>query len=119
MAMPAAMAQDLGDLINTLNPYTGNTGSLLPKGTTTGDMNIYTADAIAAPPVPPGTHRDRIMLEVDSKYPGEWTFKGEPQRINKAVRIRYRFPVMDSSGTLLYWVEDYLLIGFEGANGGG
>lgn len=116
MPIPAAMAQDLGDLINTLNPYTDNTQP--QRGALTGGMDIYTADAIAAPPVPAGTHRDRIMVEVDSKYPGEWIFKGEPQRINKAVRIRYRFPVVDGNGNLLYWVEDYLLIGFEGANGG-
>lgn len=116
MALPAATAQDLGDLINTLNPYTGNT---LSNGAKTGDMEIYTAVSVAAPPPPPGGHRDQIMIEVDSKYPGEWTFKGQPQKINKAVRIRYRFPVTDpTTGSLLYWVEDYLLIGFEGSNGG-
>jgi hypothetical protein len=116
MAISAAMAQDLGALIDALNPYTDLS---LPNGNQTGDMNIYTAIAAAQPPVPPGTHRDQIELEVDTKYPGEWTFKGQVHRLGKSVRIRYRFPVMDGSGNLLYWVEDHLLIGFEGSDGGG
>ena len=55
---------------------------------------------------------------------GEWTFKGQPQKINKAVRILYRYPVLGPPAgqpptrPVLYYVEDYLLIGFEGSGAG-
>jgi len=35
-----------------------------------------------------------------------------------AYRIKYRFPINDKDGNALYWLEDYLLIGFEGSMGG-
>ena len=59
-----------------------------------------------------------VMLEVDDHYSGEWNFNGQPQKISRALRIRYRYPVSAPSGQV-YWLEDYLLIGFEGADGGG
>jgi hypothetical protein len=58
------------------------------------------------------------MLEVDDHYYGEWNFNGQPQKISRALRIRYRYPVKAPSG-VVYWLEDYLLIGFEGADGAG
>jgi hypothetical protein len=113
MPMPAAMEQDLGGLLNDLNPYTENNQAL--RGPLTGPMDIYTGA-----PVPAGPARSQVRLETDSKYQSEWMFKGQPHRVNKAVRIRYRFPVMDAAGVnVLYWTEDYLLIGFEGSNGTG
>jgi hypothetical protein len=104
------MAQDadLGQLIRLLNPY--NHG-----------MDVYTLN----PTPTPGGHASgtipQIQLEVDAKYPGDWTFKGQTQKVNKAVRILYRFPVMsgsDEEATVLYWIEDYLLIGYEGSGSG-
>ncbi len=124
MPMPPAMAQDLGNLIDQLNPYTDLARPGYPM---TGGMNVYGGNP--APTVPPTGSVGQIHIEVDSKYPGEWSFKGEPQHVSKAVRIRYRFPVLSGplpaagatgpAPTVLYWIDDYLLIGFEGANGGG
>jgi hypothetical protein len=115
-----AQADDIGNLIMLLNPYTDKPNT--PKyGQSTGEMDVYMGQNAGIP---------QIQLQVDANYPGEWTFKGQPQKINKAVRILYRYPVLGppaplASGsttppppTVLYWVEDYLLIGFEGSGAG-
>jgi hypothetical protein len=109
-----AQADDIGKLIMLLNPYTDKPDT--PKhGQATGEMDVYMGQNAGIP---------QIQLQVDANYPGEWTFKGEPQKINKAVRILYRYPVLGPpSGspptpTVLYYVEDYLLIGFEGSGAG-
>ena len=94
------MEEELGELICRLNPYTH-------------EMDIYVGN-----PDPKHIQNDyrQIELEVESNYPGEWSFKGQGQRINTAGRIRYRYPVKDKeTGNLKYWQDDYLLIGFEGA----
>jgi len=71
----------------------------------------------------------QVEVEADGPYRQEWTFKGEPQRVGMAYRIEYRFPVYlnppaPTAGAPppppqqpLYWIEDYLLIGFEGNMG--
>jgi hypothetical protein len=115
------MADDLGQLINDLNPYTENQQAV--RGALTGAMDIYTgavAPAGAAPLAPQvGPQRAQVRLETDTKYQSEWLFKGQPHRVGKAVRVRYRFPVMDAAGVnVVHWVEDHLLIGFEGSNSG-
>jgi hypothetical protein len=108
--MTAAMAQALGNLINDLNPY---------YDTTIGaawEMDIYMGNPTPTPPVPTGTPY-QIEVEVDSRYPGQWNFGGQPQNINRALRIRYRYQKTSPSGTP-YYLEDYLLIGFQGTGGG-
>ena len=99
----------LSELICRLNPYTERTDPA--NGTTSGEMDIRVGPA----------HGDdacsEIQLEIDAKYASDWTFKGAPHRINTAVRIKYRYPVKDRHGAPLYWVEDYLLLGYEGAGG--
>jgi hypothetical protein len=114
MPMPAGMAQDLGNLLENLNPYSGRAaapGYPLP----TGEMDIYAGNP--APTVPPSGTVPQIEFEVETRYPPTWDFKGQPQRIAKAIRIRYRIPVINpSTGAVLYYVDDYLLIGFEGSN---
>ncbi len=108
------MAEDipgaLGKLICDLNPY--------PK-----PMDIYVDNP--KPPPAPGGNRDtpadlcQMEVEVDDEYTGEWSFKGEAQHIAKAVRIKYRYPVLDpSTNKPIRWLEDYLLIGYEGSGGG-
>jgi len=98
-ATEMSMEQELGELICMLNPYTH-------------DMDIYVRNP---DPKTIATDYKQIELEVESKYPGEWSFKGQAQRINTAGRIRYRYPVKDEAGEVLYWKDDYLLIGYEGA----
>ena len=117
--MAEDIAKDLGDLICELNPYTdvpdqtGKTGG-------TGDMDIY-VDNPNKPPAP-GKDRDtpadpcQMEVEVDDEYAGEWTFKGEAQHIAKAVRIKYRYPILDpTTKKPVRWIDDYLLVGYEGS----
>jgi hypothetical protein len=112
-----SMADDLGKLIMMLNPYTND-----PDYPTT-PMDIYVGNP-NPPPGMPGTtaipnNYCQVELEVDTKYPSEWTFKQEPQRVNVAARIKYRYGVNPDpkTGVPQYWIEDYLLIGFEGSGG--
>ena len=116
----------LGELICRLNPYTERKDLTSPR--TTGKMDVFLAPLTNYPPQPdPGNPGrtlppqpnpySQVELEVDSKYAADWTFKGQPQRVNTAVRIKYRYPVLDGEGNQLYWVEDFLLLGYEGAGG--
>jgi hypothetical protein len=122
---------DLGALIVALNPYTkGAPGGMRilpfePAGI--GAAASAASGSPSSPPsgsaassvggaVPPQPDMSHIWLEVDSHYADSWTFKGQSQKINTAVRIAYRWP--KTVGTMTIWVTDYLLVGFEGANGG-
>jgi hypothetical protein len=58
---------------------------------------------------------------VDNNYTQEyltWTFKGRPQTVKRAVRVRYRYALKDQNGAPngLYATE-HLLIGYAGSNG--
>ncbi len=102
----------LGQLICNLNPYTSLPKPGMPHETVsstarTGEMDpFFGADA----------DPNKVDLEVETNYPGEWIFKGHPQRVVKAVRIKYRYPVRDNDGNNLYYVTDYLLVGYEGGS---
>jgi hypothetical protein len=131
-----AKADDLGNLILSLNPYTNRKIPYSDPRMRTGDMDIY-CDA-PAPGVAPAALPDKSQIEVeaDGPYRQEWTFKGEPQKVGMAYRMKYRFPVYRyppppdpgapapapgaaaPARELLYWIEDYMLIGFEGSMGG-
>jgi len=97
-------------LINSHNPYTSND---------VGDMSVF-----AGNPDPgnlAGNSINQIELEVDGPYsmPMEWNFKGSPQKINKTIRLKYRYlarnlelptrPLVEPR----HWVTAYLLIGYE------
>jgi hypothetical protein len=111
-----SQADDLGTLILKLNPYTNRDIPDSDPRLKAGDMDIY-LDAPATGKSPPDISQTEV--ELDGPYRQEWTFKGEPQKVGMAYRIKYRFPVSDKkSGTILYWLEDYVLIGFEGGMGG-
>jgi len=78
-------------------------------------MDIY-----LGPPVAAGGTAGlaNVQVEVDTRYHSDWAFKGEPQTVSKAIRLKYRYPVLDApGGTVLYWIVDYLLIGYEGSAG--
>jgi hypothetical protein len=111
-----ALNADLGDLILNLNPYTNHDLPYTDPVLTTGSMDPY-CNSPSAGTIPPNI--SQIAVEADGPYRQEWTFKGKPQNIGMAYRIKYRFPVMDqTTNTVLYWLEDYMLIGFEGSMGG-
>jgi len=101
----------LVDLINAHNPYTKNDAS---------HMTVF-----AGNPDPSDADKNninQIEVEVDGPYamgPMEWNFKGSPQKINKTIRIKYRYlarDLGDPGKPLLepaHWVTAYLLIAYE------
>ena len=112
------LADDLGNLILGLNPYTNRNVPHTNPVQTVGDMDPYCRNPS------PGTAGiiDQIEVDSDGPYRQEWTFKGEPQKVSMAYRVKYRFPVTKPSATggptITVWLEDYMLIGFEGSMGG-
>ena len=118
MPMTAVEAQDLGNLINDLNPYYDDSIGLglavAPPAAPAWEMDLYMGAPVA---VPPGGVANQIEVQVDNEYTGQWNFGGQPQNIARALRIRYRYPARSPSGQV-YWREDYLLIGYEGSGGG-
>lgn len=111
-------AEDLGNLILRLNPYTNRDMPYSDPALAAGEMDIYCNSPSSGKPAPDVS---QIEVELDGPYRQEWTFKGELQKVGMAYRIKYRFPVYrqdDAGKTPLYWLEDYVLIGFEGGMGG-
>ena len=97
------------ELMAMMNPYTSGQ---------VDDMDLYighpTSGASDGDP-------SQIELELDGDYPGEWSFKGQPQKLNRVLRIKYRCKVrkkdangnQNPSDTNFYWMTAYLLVGFE------
>jgi len=104
------------DLIAAENPYT-NGG--------VNDMDIYLLAQsgnpglpTAAPELADAQARSQIDVEM-ANYSGTWDFKGVPQPLSRALRIKYRYRVPDPEhpgDNSNRWRTDYLLIGF--VNGG-
>jgi glycine/D-amino acid oxidase-like deaminating enzyme len=73
--------------------------------------------ADAADPIVDLSHID---IGEDNDYTQEymtWIFKGRPQKVKRALRVRYRYELMNNGqGTGLYATE-HLLIGYAGSNG--
>ncbi len=111
----------LGDLICRLNPYTR-----LPTnpntGLSTGFMSIGMLPS-AQPGYKANDPNSTIAcmgIEVERQYKPVWSFKGQDQTVQAAVRIPYRFPVYSDNGKeLLYWQTEYLLLGYVGGGGMG
>src|SRR5579863_8523894 len=89
-----AQKPDIGDLIMLLNPYT-NDRFVGKGGPHTGEMDIYMLDGTPTQGGDPAGTIAQIQLEVDATYPGDWTFKGQPHKLGKSARIRYRYPVLN------------------------
>ena len=100
----------LRNLIAAENPYT-NGG--------VDDMDIYLLAQSGNPGLGPGgLARSQIDVEM-ANYSGTWDFKGVPQPLSRALRIKYRYRVPDPQNPGVNsnrWRTDYLLIGF--VNGG-
>ena len=61
----------------------------------------------------------KVEVEVDNNsYAADWTFKGQPQSIKRAIRIKYCYPSRDKDGKILCWVTEHVIVGYAGANGG-
>ena len=115
-----SVAEDLGALIINMNPYAGDLiephtfvlaqSTPAPPTTTTGATPSPPTPTAA--PQPPDT--TCIWMEMDRYGTGDWSFKGQPRRIDTALRIAYRW--QNNKGI---WITDYLLIGYEGSNGSG
>jgi hypothetical protein len=99
-----SVAEDLGKLIVRMNPYTDGSEDAMELHTF---VPAYTTGA----PDPTS-----IWMEMDTYSPGDWTFKGQPHHIDTAIRIAYRWKKVIAGETI--WITDYLLIGYEGSNGG-
>jgi hypothetical protein len=100
---------DLGTLIRLLNPYTDGSA---------GTMHLAPAGAAppSSPPAVDPTDLAQIRLEVEN-HAGEWTFKANPQRVQRALRIEYRYPLKDVTGVPNgLFATQHLLIGY--VNGG-
>jgi hypothetical protein len=106
-ALPRSL-DGLEELIARLNPYTSGQ---------VNDMDLYIRPP--NPDDPNGDQGSSIELELDADYPGEWNFKGAPQKLNKVLRIKYRCKVrkggsdQNPNTPVEYWMTAYLLIGYE------
>jgi hypothetical protein len=101
----------ISELINSHNPYTTDNMT---------DMNIYTGNPDFSQWADNKTNQ--IEVEVDGPYtmPKEWYFKGLPQHINKALRIKYRYKAVNLGERPQraqikpdHWITAYMLIGYE------
>jgi hypothetical protein len=96
-------------LINSHNPYTSNDP---------GDMSVFVGNP---DPEQQADNINQIELEVDGPYSMtmEWNFKGSPQKINKTLRIKYRYRARNLENPTRplvqppHWVTAYMLIGYE------
>src|SRR5438270_12550825 len=131
-----SIAEDLGARIIKMNPYAGglmephtflaappppprpNTTSgaapTPPTTTATGATPSAPTPTAAANP----SDATCIWMEMDKYRTGDWAFKVQPRRIDTALRIAYRWAKYDDHGHFICWITDYLLIGYEGSNGG-
>jgi hypothetical protein len=116
-----SIAEDLGKLIIMMNPYAG--GTMEPHTFLQAPPNSATGATGATPsqagPTPAAQPSDAtcIWMEADRYGVGDWNFKGQPHRVALGLRIAYRWKKVVAGQTV--WITDYLLIGYEGSNGGG
>jgi hypothetical protein len=110
-----SIAEDLGKLIIMMNPYAGGT---MEPHTFHPLQPPPTPGSIPSLPIPTPPDTTCIWMEMDKYGTGDWAFKSQPHRIDTALRIAYRWPMKDKAGNFICWITDYLLIGYEGSNGG-
>jgi hypothetical protein len=116
-------ADDLGNLILNLDPYTNR--HILGSGLRVGRIDVYCREPPPEPPPPPlppppapaPSAIAGISYEMDGPYGQDWNFRNQPQRIGMAIRICVRYEIIDAYGNSS-WVEDFLLVGYGGGMGG-
>ena|SRR5215472_4767266 len=108
----------LGYLIQVLNPYSTDmkqpTGLPAAAAQRTGQGQGDSPDPSAC---------EQFHIEIDdysANYSsGTWTFRGQPATIKKALRITYRYPLVDSDNKATgFYATEHLLIGYAGSNSG-
>jgi hypothetical protein len=103
--MPAL--DGLEELVASENPYTDGA---------VDSMDVYLL-AQSANAGLTGTQKTASQVDMEmAAYSGSWDFKGVPQPLSKALRIKYRYKVPNSNP--LRWRTDYLLIGFVDGGAG-
>jgi hypothetical protein len=107
------LATELGELIRKLNPYTNKENR--ETGQSTGEMELFVDNTRQS--ISPAGSTTIVGVEMEGPYRQEWTFKGQPQRVGMAARIKYRYPVRNGK-EVLFWVEESILVGFAGGMGG-
>jgi hypothetical protein len=108
------MHSELGRLIHVLNPYSEQME--FPEPIPQGAISSKEGRAPTKTQVEEANIA-KIQVEVDN-YHGEWNFRGQIHKIEKGLRITYRYPVLDKNKkpTGVYATE-HLLIGYAGGNG--
>ena len=115
------MADDLGNLILNLNPYTHR--HILDTGLDVGRIDIYCRQLPPDPvPDPPPAPPPRVVIrnmsyEMDGPYAQDWNFRNQSLKIGTAIKICVRYEILDHNKNSS-WVEDYLLVGYGGGMGG-
>lgn len=134
----------IGKLIRKLNPYTDGSMETMVCGSTPANLaglgtlisglgtaiSTYagsTSSANLANVVKADSDLDEAMhisdlhVRVDNDFHQEymnWTFRGQPQAVKRALRLTYRYELRDRKGAGTgIWVTDHVLIGYCGANG--
>jgi len=108
-----AQNQGLIDLLAVMNPYTMDNVS---------EMDFWVRNP--NPAISANNTFRSMEVEIEKEYPGSWDFKGQPRKVNLALRIKYRYPVRakdnfgNRTGAVLSWVTDYLLVGYEDSGPG-
>jgi hypothetical protein len=105
--------RELGELIRALNPYSQQMEH--PPNSNGQGVAEHDQEGPAA--------RQQFQIEVDdyaANYAtGSWTFRGQPQSIKRALRITYRYPLLDANGnTTNFYATEHLLVGYAGSDSG-
>jgi hypothetical protein len=137
----------LGTLIRRLNPYTGgglgtmlsgpsppvispalaaavNTAAptMVTYANTPNAVNLQAAEAQEAAVDGALYPIDDIEVELDQDYRQEymnWTFRGRPYAVKKALLIAYRYELMDGNQNPTgVFATEHVLVGYAGGNGG-
>src|SRR6266851_5042128 len=91
---PMSTAEDLGKLILMMNPYGEGAEYPMEPNVFVEAPSISEAETAGATTTTPSSAPDtrHNWIEMDTRYAGEWPFKGQPHNINRALRIAYRWP---------------------------
>jgi hypothetical protein len=113
--MLSILERDLGRLIMKLNPKGPMRFSHVDAPTAQINEKLKAAiaelDANA-----PDLSQFHLELEDNLNYQTRWSwiFRGQERFLMRAIRIGYRYPILEKDSPL---ATDYVLVGFEGGGG--